>query len=66
MARTKIKLTGNPETDLKMLFDECSNNNQICFFIKKNQSIIDYLKKETGLNRDPMILLFYNFKIPFI
>ena len=61
MARTKIKLTGNPETDLKMLFEECSNNNQICFFIKKNQSIIDYLKKETGLNRDPMVLL-YHFK----
>jgi hypothetical protein len=35
MARTKIKLTGDPKSDLDILFKECSNNNQICYHIKE-------------------------------
>ncbi len=61
MARTKIKLTGDPKSDLDILFNECSNNNQICFHIKRNNSLVQYLRQETGLDREPMILL-YHFK----
>ena len=61
MARTKIKLTGDPKSDLEVLFKECSNNNQICYHIKKNKPLVDYLKQETGLDREPMVLL-YHFK----
>jgi len=61
MARSKIKLTGIPNTDLEILFKECSNNNQICYHIKKNKLLVDYLKKETGLDNQPMVLL-YHFK----
>jgi hypothetical protein len=59
MARTKIKLTGNPKTDLEILSKECSNNNQICYHIKKSESLVNYLKQQTGLDREPMILLFH-------
>ena len=60
--RTKIKLTGNPIEDLEILTIECTNNNQICYHIKNNQSIIDYLKTTTGLNNVPVVVLFYHFK----
>lgn len=60
--RTKIKLTGNPIEDLEILTTECTNNNQICYHIKNNQSIIDYLKTTTGLNNVPVVVLFYHFK----
>ena len=59
--RTKIKLTGNPITDLKILESECSNNNQICYHIKNNNYIIDYLKTITGIEAPVMVLL-YHFK----
>lgn len=59
MARTKIKLTGTPKADLEILFKECSNNNQICYHIKKSESLVNYLKQETGLDREPMILLYH-------
>ena len=61
MARSKIKLTGDPKSDLDILFKECSNNNQICYHIKKSESLVQYLIHETGLDREPMILL-YHFK----
>ena len=61
MARTKIKLTGDSKSDLDILFKECSNNNQICYHIKKNESLVRYLRRETGLDKEPMILL-YHFK----
>ena len=57
--RTKIKLTGEPEFDLNILFKECSNNNQICYHLKKNEPLVNYLKQETGLDKKPMVLLFH-------
>jgi very-short-patch-repair endonuclease len=59
--RTKIKLSGNPINDLKLLLTECSNNNQICYHIKNNQYLISYLKSITGLNI-PVMDLFYHYK----
>ena len=59
MARSKIKLTGVPKSDLEILLKECSNNNQICYHINKNNSLVQYLKQETGLDREPMILLYH-------
>jgi len=61
MARSKIKLTGNSKIDLEILFKECSNNNQICYHLKKNEPLVLYLKQQTGLDREPMVLL-YHFK----
>ena len=59
MPRTKIKLTGEPQTDLNILFKECSNNNQICYHLKNNEPLMNYLKQETGLDKEPMVLLFH-------
>lgn len=60
--RTKIKLSGDPIVDFKILQTECTNINQICYHIKKNQYLIDYLKTTTGLNNVPVVVLFYHFK----
>ena len=60
--RTKIKLSGDPIVDFKILQTECTNTNQICYHIKKNQYLIDYLKTTTGLNNVPVVVLFYHFK----
>lgn len=60
--RTKINLTGDPKRDLEILLEKCSNNNQRCYHIKKNQYIIDYLISETGLINEPIVVLYYHFK----
>lgn len=61
MAKSTIKLTGDPVSDIDILLKECSNNNQISYHIKNNGYLLDFLKSETGLNETPMILL-YHFK----
>ncbi len=60
--RTKIKLSGDPIVDINILQKECTNNNQICYHIKTNKYLIDYLKTATGLNNVPVVVLFYHFK----
>lgn len=60
MSKSKVKIIGqNPKEMLKSLFEQCSNNNQICFHIKKNESLISYLKDETGLDSDVIVLLYH-------
>jgi hypothetical protein len=59
MARSLIKLTGDSKIDLEILFKECSNNNQICSHIKKNKPLVLYLQQETGLDKEPMVLLYH-------
>lgn len=59
--RSKIKLSGDPIEDLNILNNECSNNNQICYHIKNNRYIIDYLILVTGLDL-PVMQLFYHYK----
>lgn len=59
MARTKIKLNGDPKNDLELLLKECSNNNQICYHLKKHKPLVLYLKQETGLDKEPMVLLYH-------
>jgi very-short-patch-repair endonuclease len=59
MARSKIKLTGDLKEDLNTLFKECSNNNQICYHLKKHEPLVLYLKQETGLDKEPMVLLYH-------
>jgi very-short-patch-repair endonuclease len=59
MARSKIKLTNDPKQDLEILFKECSNNNQICYHLKKHEPLVLYLKQKTGLDKEPMVLLYH-------
>ena len=61
MAKSNIKLTGNPKKDISILLKECSNNNQISYHIKKSDWILNFLKDKTGLDKNPMVLL-YHFK----
>ena len=62
MAKSKIKITGsNPSEMIESLFNQCVNNNQICFHIKKSEILIDFLKKETKLD-DKIIVLLYHYK----
>lgn len=60
--RTKIRLSGDPIVDLNILQTECSNNNQICYHIKTNKSIVDYLETTTGMKGYPVVVLFYHYK----
>lgn len=60
MARSKVKIIGdNPKEMLDSLFEQCSNNNQISFHLKKNENLISYLKDVTGLDESPIILLYH-------
>lgn len=59
MARTKIKLIGTEEEQIDQLLKECSNNNQICLHLKRSKPLVDYLKKSTGLDSEPMVLLYH-------
>lgn len=59
--RSRIKLSGDPSIDIEKLINECSNNNQICYHIKLNQYLIDYLKVVTNLDL-PVMQLFYHYK----
>jgi hypothetical protein len=60
MANSKVKIKGNsPIEKIRSLFEQCSNNNQICFHLKKNQDLIQFLKKETKLNSDIIVLLYH-------
>lgn len=59
--RTKIKLSGSEREQIETLTRECSNNNQIVQHLKKHPELISFLKNETNLNREPMVLL-YHFK----
>lgn len=59
MSRSKIKLTGDPVSDLDILFKECSNNNQICYHLKKHEYLLFYLKEQTLLDKEPMVLLYH-------
>ena len=57
--RTKIKLTGTPKDQLDILLNECINNNQITQHLKKHPNIVSFLEKETGLKKEPMVLLYH-------
>lgn len=59
--RSKIKLTGDPKNDLDILLESCSNNNQICYHIRKNDYILKYINSITGLDL-PVMESFYHFK----
>lgn len=63
MAKSKVKIEGNNEKEmLYSLFKQCSNNNQICYHLKKNTSLIFFLKKETQLDLDNNIQILYHYK----
>jgi very-short-patch-repair endonuclease len=59
--KSKIKLFGSEEEKIYQLLSQCNNNNQICYHLKNNPDLIDYLKNITNLNKEPMELL-YHFK----
>jgi hypothetical protein len=59
--RSKIKLSGEPLSDLKILLEKCSNNNQICYHIKNNDYILKYMNSITGLDL-PVMESFYHYK----
>jgi very-short-patch-repair endonuclease len=59
--RSKIKLSGDPIIDLDILFKSCTNNNQICYHIKKNDYILKYMNIITGLDL-PVMESFYHYK----
>ena len=60
MAYSKIKITGqNNKEMIESLFEQCSNNNQVCYHLKKHKDLVSYLQKETGLNKDLIILLYH-------
>jgi hypothetical protein len=60
MANSKVKIEGkNSKERLYSLFSQCSNNNQICYHLKNNPDLIQFLEKETGLNSVPIVLLYH-------
>jgi very-short-patch-repair endonuclease len=60
MAESKVKIIGeNPEEMLGSLFDQCSNNNQICYHLKKNPTLISFLRERTKLDLEPMVLVYH-------
>lgn len=59
--RSKIKLSDDPIIDLEILLKSCTNNNQICYHIKKNDYILKYMNSITGLDL-PVMELFYHYK----
>lgn len=60
MSYSKIKITGqNNKEMIESLFEQCSNNNQVCYHLKKNKDLVSYLQKETNLNKDLIILLYH-------
>jgi very-short-patch-repair endonuclease len=59
--RSKIKLSGDPIIDLDILLKSCTNNNQICYHIKKNDYILKYMNTITGLDL-PVMESFYHYK----
>lgn len=62
MANSKVYIKGKNQKDrLESLFNQCSNNNQICYHLKKNPDLVQFLKKETKLNLD-IITLLYHYK----
>ena len=63
MAKSKVKIEGNNEKEmLDSLFEQCSNNNQVCYHLRKNPSLISFIKKETALNLDNVMQLLYHYK----
>lgn len=60
MANSKVKIIGNnPKEMLESLIEQCSNNNQISFHLKRYDNLISYLRDVTGLNELPIILLYH-------
>lgn len=59
--KSKIKLSGEPLSDLEILLEKCSNNNQICYHIKNNDYILTYMNSITGLDL-PVMESFYHYK----
>jgi very-short-patch-repair endonuclease len=62
MAKSKVKIEGNNEKMLDSLFNQCSNNNQICYHLKKNPTLFTYLKSKVGLNLNNTIQTLYHYK----
>lgn len=63
MAKSKVKIKGNNEKEmLNSLFEQCSNNNQICYHLSKNSHLIDFLKKEVKLDLKSTIQVLYHYK----
>jgi len=59
--RSKIKLSDDPIIDLEILLKSCTNNNQICYHIKKNDYILKYMNSITGLDL-PVMESLYHYK----
>lgn len=63
MSYSKVKIEGNNEKEmLDSLFEQCSNNNQVCYHLRKNPSLTSFIKKETKLNLDNVMQLLYHYR----
>jgi hypothetical protein len=63
MAKSKVKIEGNNEKEmLDSLFKQCSNNNQVCYHLRKNPSLVSFIKKEINLHLDDVMQLLYHYK----
>jgi very-short-patch-repair endonuclease len=63
MSYSKVKPTGNTPKELfESIVSQCSNNNQICFHIKRYPQILSFLSESTGINDKPAVLLYHYFE----
>lgn len=63
MAKSKVKPEGlTPKELFDSIVSQCSNNNQICFHIKKYPQILSFLSDSTGINDKPAVLLYHYFE----
>lgn len=63
MAKSNVKIVGSNEKEmLESLFEQCSNNNQICYHLKKNPSLISFIKSEVNLPLEDIIQILYHYK----
>jgi very-short-patch-repair endonuclease len=64
MGKSKVILEGEtPQQKIESLFKQCSNNNQICYHIKKNNELVSFLENETNLkDKRPVVVLLYHYK----
>jgi hypothetical protein len=63
MGKSKVILEGEtPQEKIKSLFKQCSNNNQICYHIKRNIELVYFLENKTKLKDKPVAVLLYHYK----
>lgn len=60
--KSKIALIGSPSNKIKILLEECTNNNQISYHVRKNEDILNFLKEKTQLVIDNPMILLYHYK----